>query len=144
MKVEGLKISLEKKKPLIAKDELILCSLGIEGDRHADGGDKQISVYSIEAQEADLNETKGLCYNSYEANITVSGIDLKGLKAGDIIKIGNGGVSVVITSHKGRCFDECEKFNAKKYCTLRANALYAKVLNEGVIKLGDEIVLEKT
>ena len=143
MKTEGLKISLEKKKPLIPKDELTLTEMGIEGDRHADGGDKQIFVYSIEAQKADKEEMQGLCYGSYEANITVSGIDLKTLKSGDVIKIGTDGASIMITSHKGKCFDDCEKFSAKLYCTLRVNALYAKVITPGKIKLGDEIILER-
>lgn len=143
MKIEGLKISSEKKKPYIPKDEIYLCNMGIEGDRHADGQDKQISVYSIEAAEIDKTEMQGLCYGSYEANLMLSGVDLKALKKGDVLKIGES-ASVMITSHKGKCFDNCDKFNAKLYCTLRANALYAKVLTEGVVKVGDEIVLEKT
>lgn len=142
MKIEALKISEEKKKPLVTKDVLTLSEKGIDGDRHADGGDKQISIYSIEAQNADKSEMHGLCYGSYEANILINGIDLKPLKKGDKLHIGDTAV-IMITSHKGKCFDNCEKFNAKLYCTLRANALYAKVLIGGQIKTGDNVILEK-
>lgn len=142
MKVHNLKISLEKKKPLVEKSELTLCELGIEGDRHADGGDKQISVYSIEAINQSQSEVHGLCYESYDANIITEGIDLDSLKAGDKLKIGDDAI-IMITSHKGKCYEECEKFKNKCYCTLRANALYAKVLVSGKIKKGYNIESER-
>ena len=61
----------EKKKPAVCEKELILKeSFGIEGDHHADGGERQISLVTVSEKEwMNQQEIKGFCFKKYKENI---------------------------------------------------------------------------
>lgn len=139
-KVDCLQIFTEKGKPGEKKESVLLekC-LGIKGDRHADGGDRQISILLSEVREW-MNEQPepGLCFRRYKENIRISGLDPKWLREGTLLRIGD--AELEITGFGKRCFPECRYVSAGKDCVLLHGAFYARVMGSGRIQNGDRVI----
>ena len=117
---------------------------GLEGDFHATGGDRQISLLIAETKEQITDQIKeqkekGLCLLRFKENITISGIDPKMLCPGVQFVIGE--AALIITEETKRCFRECSLFEAGKRCPLAGLSLFAKVVKSGVICVGDTITV---
>ena len=99
----------EKKAPAVVEKELILKQdFGIEGDHHADGGERQISLLTLKEKEWMQNqEVKGFCFKKYKENILLDGISLSECKKGDLIKCGDAvdlaleAVRFIVNNHAG-------------------------------------------
>jgi len=117
-------------------------NLGLEGDFHASGGDRQVSLYFIYEDRADPNPaaTK-LCFSRYSENITIVGIDASVIKSGMFLSSAD--VVLEITGETKHCHEECELFKAGEKCSLADLNLFARVVKGGIIRIGDEIKLTK-
>lgn len=78
---------------------------------------------------------KGLCSKRYKYNILLD--EKLDLKLGQIFKIGQINFEVV---RKKECFKECILVQDSSYCPLRS-AVFIRAIQDGVIKIGDEIKL---
>lgn len=57
--------------------------IGMEGDRHAAGGERQTSLLAGEARDWMEKQTEpGLCFRRYKANLITEGIDTTQLNTG--------------------------------------------------------------
>jgi len=115
---------------------------GLEGDFHATGGDKQISILIAETKEqiADQikhHESKGLCFSRFKENITIRGIDPKALRPG--VQLALGEAAITITGETKHCHEECPLFEAGKRCPLAGMDLFARVSKSGTIYVGDDV-----
>ena len=132
-------------------------NMGLEGDFHATGGDRQVSLLFAESRDR-LTEQKGnglkirgLCFSRFRENITVRGLTPAALVPGARLEAGEGvcaenGVSIKssvvleITGETKRCHAECSLYEAGKPCPLAGRSLFARVLKSGIIRIGDRVV----
>ena len=81
-KIKNIKIFAEKGKPG-ENVQMVQCTAdcGLEGDRFAKGGEKQLTMID-DICESWLcsQQLQGLCFKRYKANITVENFDLSPLK----------------------------------------------------------------
>ena len=133
----------EKKAPAVMEDKLTLKQdFGIEGDHHADGGDRQISLLTVAEKEwMQAQEVKGFCFKKYKENILLDGIDLSNCKQGDLL--GCEEVVLELTSSIKSCHPElCSLVNEGK-CILAGSSRFAKVKCGGSLCVGMSAVVEK-
>lgn len=133
----------EKKAPAVVEEELILKQdIGIEGDRHADGGERQISLLTVQEKEWMQNqEVKGFCFKKYKENILLDGIFLADCKKGDLLKSGD--AVLELTSSIKSCHPELCKLAEDGQCILAGSSRFAKVNKSGTICLGMPVIIEK-
>ncbi len=118
---------------------------GIEGDAHAGPGIRQISLLgaeSIENFKRDKKDAVGLCEGKFAENITTRGICLYKLPVGTLLRIGSAELRVSQIGKKCHADEGCEI--ARKYgiCAMPREGIFCTVEKEGVIRAGDEIVVE--
>ena len=118
---------------------------GIEGDAHAGPGIRQISLLgaeSIENFKRDKKDAVGLCEGKFAENITTRGICLYKLPVGTLLRIGEVELRVSQIGKKCHADEGCEI--ARKYgiCAMPREGIFCTVEKEGVIRAGDEIVVD--
>ena len=151
-KIASINISLqkgEKKKPV---KEAFINELGIEGDGHSGEWHRQVSFLSCESIES-FNR-KGSISTSpgdFGENITTRGVDLIGLKVGDILAItdenpkadGSKKVILEVTQIGKECVTPCSIYYQVGSCIMPKEGLFCKVIKTGKIKVGNSIRVEK-
>ena len=139
-KISFLQIFTEKGKPGEKHDIIYLEEgKGISGDRHADGGDRQISILLTEVREwMKEQEEPGLCFRRYKENIRIAGVKPERLQEGTRLQIGT--CELEITGFGKRCFPECRYVSAGKDCVLLHGAFYARVVRSGRIEVNDRVI----
>lgn len=122
-----------------------LVNYGIAGDAHAGPGIRQISLLgaeSIENFKRDKKDAAGLCEGKFAENITTRGICLYKLPVGTLLRIGEVELRVSQIGKKCHADEGCEI--ARKYgiCAMPREGIFCTVEKEGVIRAGDEIVVD--
>ena len=113
-------------------------NLGLEGDFHAKGGERQISLLLIESREQVSNsKEKGLCFSRFSENITIRDLDTTVLTPG--MRLSAGKALLEITGETKHCHEECILYEAGKHCQLAGQSLFARVVESGLVLVGDRI-----
>ncbi|MCL1836160.1 MAG: hypothetical protein FWG46_01295 [Treponema sp.] len=121
-----------------ADQALLIEGHGMEGDFHADGGLRQISLLTEEERkQIDSSDVQGLCFGRYRENILLGGIPPAALVPGTRLKAGE--AVLEIGDARKRCFEECPLFSGGQGCFLAGRSLFARVLRGGNIHIGDHI-----
>ena len=114
-------------------------NFGIESDAHAGKWHRQVSLLSYDKVEA-FNEKGGNVQDGdFGENILVEGIDFKSLPVGTIIKAGT--VTLRMTQIGKECHSHCAIFHRVGDCIMPREGVFAQVLEEGIIKSGDEMTV---
>ena len=117
---------------------LLIEGKGMEGDFHADGGLRQISLLTTEERRwMDASDAPGLCFGRYRENILLDGISSAALVPGTRLKTGEAVLEISDTDK--RCFEECPLYRSGKSCFLAGRSLFAKVVSGGLVRNGDTI-----
>ena len=127
----------EKKMPGVKESKVIVeKSMGILGDHHADGGERQISLVAVfEKEWMERQELKGFCFKKYKENILLDGIDLRKCHSGNLLKCGD--AVLELTGEIKSCYPElCKLAEYKENCILAGSCRFAKVKVSGVIEAG--------
>ena len=124
-----------------------LVNYGIAGDAHAGPGKRQISLLGVESIEnfkRDKKDAVGLCEGKFAENITTRGICLYKLPVGTLLRIGSAELRVSQIGKKCHADEGCEI--ARKYgiCAMPREGIFCTVEKEGVIRAGDEIIVENS
>jgi MOSC domain-containing protein YiiM len=137
--VAGLKRYPEKGGPGIALEEAVLREgLGMEGDFHASGGDRQISLLPLEARLWMAGQEKpGLCFPRFKENISLRDLPPELLQPGTRLMAGE--TTLELSSQTKSCFEECRFFSRAKPCVLAGLHLFARVIRGGLIRTGDGV-----
>ena len=119
----------------------LLEALGLEGDKHAKGGDKQLTILGNWGKQWIGQEiVAGLCFPRCKANVEING-SIKHWKVGDRIRIGKEAV-IEITNASKECFPTaCERTKEELACLLGQELRYAKVVKSGNVVVGDIVDL---
>ena len=108
---------------------------GMDGDFHAVGGERQISLLSAESREwMAASSEQGLCFSRFKENLTVRGIALEKIKAGNRLAVGE--VILEISGILKHCHEECPLFSTGSICRLAGQSLFAKVVTGGEVRVG--------
>ena len=111
---------------------------GLEGDFHADGGDRQLSLLFAESREAAGIYRQGLCITRFKENLSIRGLVSPDVKPGTRLLIG-GEALLEITGEVKHCHEECTLFKEGRRCPLSGLNLFAKVVKGGLIRTGDSV-----
>lgn len=136
------------KLPILEGD---VAELGIRGDAHNDmvhhgGPTRAICLYSIEQIRALQSEGHPIQPGDIGENITTDGIDISGLGVGDRLQLGQQ-VVIEITGFATPCkyiqfaFAEGTIQRVSQKTNPGWSRLYASVLQEGVIRVGDAVTV---
>ena len=138
-KVVSLMRYPEKKAPAVMEEEMTFVnSQGIEGDHHADGGECQISLLTVQEKEwMQEQEEKGFCFKKYKENILLDGVALSACKQGDLLICGD--VILELTSTIKSCHRSLCKMAEKGNCILAGSSRFAKVNKGGKIRVGMDV-----
>ena len=116
----------------------LLTGLGMEGDYHAKGGERQLSLLCLETRQWIEAQTEpGLCFSRFKENILFDGITPLIIAPGVRLKIAE--VHLEISDILKSCFDECPLINSEQNCLLAGQCLFAKVIQGGFVKIGDQM-----
>ncbi len=117
----------------------LLADHGLEGDAHAEGGKRQVSLLAMESIEKMC--AKGLDVNpgSFAENITTSGIELFTLPIGTRMHIGS--ALVEVTQIGKDCHSRCAVYYRAGDCVMPKEGIFVKVLTSGEASVGDRIEL---
>jgi cyclic pyranopterin phosphate synthase len=145
--IESIKIYSAKGTPGEKLSEAMLNeNLGLEGDFHAKGGDRQVSLLCAETKDLILKQKeKGLCFSRFRENIIIQGFDHDILRSGMRLEAGvfaENPVVLEITGETKICHKECSLYEAGKRCTLSGMSLFAKVIKGGILRAGDRITVK--
>ena len=109
--------------------------LGLEGDHNAKGGERQVSLRFLESSFQEVNPVeKGLCLNRFRENLTIR-------CQSPVFRFAAGQAVLEISGETKHCYEDCELFKEGKQCSLKSQCFFAKVVESGVVRIGDKIEL---
>jgi MOSC domain-containing protein YiiM len=114
---------------------------GLEGDAHAGKWHRQVSFLGEESiDKMRATGVEGLCSGKFAENLTTEGIILYELPVGTVLKVGE--VRFEVTQIGKECHGGCEIRKLVGDCVMPREGIFARVLTQGYIKAGDEILVE--
>jgi len=145
MKGKVLAVNISEDKGT-KKTNIYSCALlkdfGLKGDAHAGPWHRQVSLLANESIEKMRQKGLKVGYGDFAENITTQGIDLVHLPIGTEIRIANT-VLLRVTQIGKECHTRCAIYYQAGDCVMPKEGIFAEVLNEGEVKVGDEIIIEK-
>jgi MOSC domain-containing protein YiiM len=140
-KVLAVNISEEKgtKKTNIGSCTLMK-DFGLSGDAHAGPWHRQVSLLANESIEKMKAMGLNVGYGDFAENITTEGVDLVHLPIGTEILIGNS-VIIRVTQIGKECHERCAIYYQAGDCVMPKEGIFAEVISEGKVKVGDEILI---
>lgn len=140
-KVLAVNISQDKgTKKTNIQSCLALKDFGLQGDAHAGPWHRQVSLLANESIKKMQAMGLKVGYGDFAENITTEGVDLVHLPIGTTIRIGNG-VLLRVTQIGKECHTRCAIYYQAGDCVMPKEGIFAEVLNEGEVKVGDEIII---
>ena len=111
---------------------------GIEGDAHAGPWHRQVSLLGADSvrrmqERVDVALAPGV----FAENILVDGLRVYGLPVGTRLRIGT--ALCEVTQIGKECHSDCAIRQAAGDCVMPREGIFAKVLEDGEVKPGDEV-----
>ncbi|MDF2546373.1 MAG: molybdenum cofactor sulfurase [Anaerosolibacter sp.] len=140
-KVIAINISEKKGVPKRTVEQgLFRVDHGLEGDAHAGNWHRQVSLLGNESiEKMKAIGIEGLCTGKFAENITTEGIELWTLPIGTKVQIGE--TIQEVTQIGKECHTKCAIFHQVGNCVMPTEGIFTKVLKDGMIKAGDEIII---
>ena len=113
---------------------------GIEGDAHAGRWHRQVSMLGLDQIAAFNARGAGVEPCAFGENLVVEGFGFRALPVGTLLRCG--GVLLEITQIGKECHNHCEIYRRMGDCIMPREGVFARVLCEGVIRVGDEMAVE--
>lgn len=115
-----------------------IVNYGLDGDAHAGDWHRQVSLLGKESiDKMKASGVEGLCSGKFVENLTTEGIALYEIPVGKKIKIGE--VILEVTQIGKQCYKGCEIRKLVGDCAMPREGIFARVLKDGYIKVGDKI-----
>jgi MOSC domain-containing protein YiiM len=115
---------------------------GLKGDAHAGPWHRQISLLANESIEKMKAMGLKLGYGDFAENITTEGIDLVHLPIGTTMRVGDS-VLLRVTQIGKECHTRCAIYYQAGDCVMPKEGIFAEVLSEGEINVGDQIIIDQ-
>jgi MOSC domain-containing protein YiiM len=111
---------------------------GLEGDAHAEGGIRQVSLLALGSIDKMVAAGAKVKAGDFAENLTVEGLEVMSLPVGTRLKVG-ADVELEITQIGKTCHKGCAIRELVGDCVMPREGVFARVLQEGVVKPGDVI-----
>jgi len=116
---------------------------GLEGDAHAADWHRQVSLLDVQSiakiQAAGMDVTPG----DFAENVTTSGLRLWELPIGTRLQLGDT-VRLEVTQIGKTCHRRCQIFHQVGDCVMPREGIFAKVLRNGTVRVGDAVFVLDT
>ena len=119
----------------------VMKDFGLKDDAHGGPWHRQVSLLANESIEKMKAMGLNVGYGDFAENITTQGVDLVHLPIGTTIRIGDS-VTLRVTQIGKVCHERCAIYYQAGDCVMPKEGIFAEVIQEGVVKAGDEIVVE--
>lgn len=141
--VKEIGIFAQKKAPKELRQQVrLIPGGGIEGDFHANDGERAISMMGVETKrKMEREQLVGLCTSKFSTNLTTEGVELQSLSVGDIVQIGE--AEIKITQVGKECFAQCQMTDRSK-CPLKAECAFGVTITGGTARPGDAFQVKET
>lgn len=142
-KIVSVNISPKKgmrKKPI--SESKVVIDHGLVDDAHAADWHRQISLLAQESIDKMVEMGLKVGAGDFAENLTTIGIDLIALPIGKRLKVGSD-VVLEVTQIGKECHTRCAIYRQAGDCVMPKEGIFAKVINEGTIRTGDEIAVEE-
>ena len=137
--------------PKHAVSEVRVTVDGLRGDRQRNkqihgGRDRAVCLYSFEVIAALKTEGHGITAGASGENLTIAGLEWAAIRPGVVLIIGS--VRLEIMSYTSPCRLNAQWFLHGEYRRISQqrhpgwSRLYARVLEEGVVRQGDPVLVE--
>ena len=138
--IKGICISEKRGTAKHEIEEAILAKdWGIQGDAHAGHWHRQVSLLSYEKIEEFRKKGADIELGAFGENLIVSGYDFRNLAVGTRFQCGE--AVLEMTQIGKECHSHCEIYKVVGDCIMPREGVFAKVLEGGTIKVGDELVI---
>jgi MOSC domain-containing protein YiiM len=140
-KVVGVSVSAKKGVPKenIPRGEFI-ADYGVKGDAHAGKWHRQVSFLGQESIDAmSKMGIENLRSGNFAENVTTEGICLYELPVGARFRIND--ALFEVTQIGKECHQHCAIYQKLGDCVMPREGIFAKVLESGTAKPGDELIL---
>ncbi len=114
---------------------------GLKDDAHAGNWHRQVSLIAHEKVEAFRARGAEVADGAFGENLVVDGLDFAALPVGTRLRCGN--VLLEMTQIGKECHHGCAIFKRMGDCIMPREGVFARVLEGGRIKVGDDLVVEK-
>jgi MOSC domain-containing protein YiiM len=142
-KIISVNVSKDKgeKKHNIEKC-LLIKDKGLKDDAHAGFMHRQVSLLARESIDKIKNMGINVVPGDFAENLTTEGIDLPSLPIGTKLLVGDG-IVLRVTQIGKECHARCAIFQQVGDCVMPREGIFAEVLTEGEVKVGDTIKVEQ-
>lgn len=114
---------------------------GLDGDAHAGHWHRQVSLLSADKVEAFNQKGADVVPGAFGENLVVAGIDFRALPVGTLLRCGD--VLFEMTQIGKECHNHCEIYHRMGDCIMPREGVFARVLEPGTIRVGDEMTVEQ-
>jgi MOSC domain-containing protein YiiM len=116
----------------------LLVEHGLEGDAHAEGGCRQVSLLSLASIHKMVARGAAVAPGDFAENLTVDGLEVMSLPVGTRLRAGPEAL-LEITQIGKVCHKGCAIREQVGDCVMPREGVFARVLQEGLVKVGDAI-----
>jgi len=125
--------------------------LGLADDRHSEpepehgGPDQAVCLYSVEAIARVAADGHTAFPGAYGENLTLEGVEMDAVAAGDRLAIGDGGLVLELTKRAEPCQTQVHWFVEGRIARIGSKKhpadarWYARVITEGPVRPGDRV-----
>jgi len=139
MKIKSIAVSKKKgtRKELV-EQALVVAGHGLQGDAHAGSWHRQVSFLAEESIEKAKAAGLSVGFGDFAENIATEGIDWVNMPVGSRFRLGKS-VLVEITQIGKECHTKCAIYYQAGDCIMPREGVFARVIEGGAIRCGDEI-----
>ena len=139
--IQAICLSAEKgtAKKTVNEAELVP-QHGLKGDAHAGDWNRQVSLLSLQKIEAFRATGAEVTFGDFGENLVADGIDFASFPVGTKFRCGD--AVLELTQIGKECHNRCAIYHRMGDCIMPREGVFAKVLQGGFIKTGDEIHVE--
>ena len=113
---------------------------GIEGDAHGGNWHRQVSLLSADKIAAFNARGANVQPGAFGENLVVEGFDFRALPVGILLRCGD--VLLEMTQIGKECHSHCEIYKRMGECIMPTQGVFARVLESGEIRVGDEMEIQ--
>lgn len=117
----------------------VIADWGIKGDAHAGKWHRQVSLLGLEQIEEFRARGAKVEFGAFGENLVVEGYHFRELPVGTVFRAGD--VILEMTQIGKECHSHCQIYKVMGDCIMPREGVFARVLQGGVIRPGDELVM---
>ncbi|MGM0652906.1 MAG: molybdenum cofactor synthesis domain-containing protein [Bacillota bacterium] len=129
-----------QRKKNIGKSKLIK-NMGLVDDAHAGFAHRQVSLLAEESIAKMTAQGLDVGPGDFAENLTTQGIDLVNLPTGTRLQVGPEAI-IRVTQIGKECHNRCEIYYQAGDCVMPREGIFAEVLLEGPVKIGDRLAVK--